>query len=135
MKWVTREKPHIDRIACAWAIKRFIDGDAEFFFVKRGEEVPDVATPYDLPGAELGHHGDKCSFEAVVEKYKLKGRAIKEIARIARDIDLAIYKEPESAGMEAVLKGMILSSKADLEIYERCFQVFDALYKKFLEGR
>ncbi len=134
MKWVTRARPHIDRIACAWAIKRFIDSEAEFLFIKRDEKPPKNATPYDLPGAELGHQGDKCSFEAVIEKYELKGRGVEEIARVVRDVDLAAYKEQESAGIEAVLKGMILSSETDLEIYERSFQVFDALHKRFSEG-
>lgn len=135
MLWVTRERPHIDRIACAWAIKKFIDSEAEFLFITREEKPPEDAVPYDLLGAELGHHGDECSFEAVVEKYELKGRAFKEIARIVRDVDLAVYKEPESVGIEVVLKGMILSSETDLEIYELSFPVFDALYKRFSEGR
>lgn len=135
MKWVTREKPHIDRIACAWAVKRFIDEDAVFIFIGRKERPPGEAVPYDLPSAEIGHQGDKCSFDALIEKYGLKDMGLVEIARVVRDVDLAVYGEPESTGLEAVLKGMILSSDNDLEIYERAFLVFDALYKRFSEGR
>lgn len=133
MKWITREKPHIDRIACAWAVKRFVDGEAEFVFIKRGEEVKKGAVPYDLPNAELGHHDERCSFESLIEKYKLRGRAVKEIARIVRDIDFGVYKQKESIGIETVIKGMVLSSKTDVEIYEKSFPIFDALYKKFSE--
>jgi len=114
MKWVTRERPHIDRIACAWAIKKFVDLEAKFLFIKRNEKVPRGATPYDLPDVELGHHGEKCSFESLIEKYKLKEQTLKEIARIVRDIDLGIYKERESIGIEAVIKGLVLSSKNDI---------------------
>ena len=116
MKWVTREKPHIDRIACAWAIKRFVDSDAEFLFIKRGEKVPLSAVPYDLPDVELGHHGEKCSFESLIEKYKLKERAVSEIARVVCDMDLGIYKEKESVGIETIIKVLILSSKNDIGI-------------------
>ncbi len=135
MKWVTREKPHIDRIACAWAIKRFVDLEAEFLFIKRGEKVPLSATPYDLPNVELGHHGEKCSFESLIEKYKLKERAVYEIARIVRDIDLGIYKEKESIGVETVIKGLVLSSENDIEIYNKAFPVFDAIFQKFSEEK
>lgn len=135
MKWITREKPHIDRIACAWAIKRFVDSEAKFVFIKRCEKLPQGAVPYDLPNVELGHQGEKCSFESLVEKYKLKEHAVKEIARIVRDVDLGIYKEKESTGVESIIKGLVLSSKTDDEIYEKFFPVLDALYKKFSEGK
>ncbi len=135
MKWVTREKPHIDRIACAWAIKRFVDVDAEFSFIKRGETVPQDTIPYDLPNAELGHQDEKCSFESLLEKYKLKERAFKEIARIVHDIDLGIYREEESIGIETIVKGIVLSSKTDIEIYEKSFPVFDAIHKKCSEEK
>lgn len=135
MKWVTREKPHIDRIACAWAIKRFLDADAEFSFIKRGEKIPQDAMPYDLPNAELGHQDEKCSFESLIEKYKLKERAFKEIARIVHDIDLGIYREEESIGIETIVKGIVLSSKTDIEIYEKSFPVFNAIHKKFSEEK
>lgn len=135
MKWVTREKPHIDRIACAWAIKRFVDLEARFTFVKRGGEVPRDAVPYDLPDAELGHRGEKCSFESLTEKYRLRDRAVREIARIVRDIDFGVYRQKESIGIESIIKGLVLSSKTDAEIYGKSFPIFDALYKKFSEGK
>ncbi len=135
MKWVTREKPHIDRIACAWAIKRFVDLEAEFIFIKRGEKVSQNAIPYDLPNVELGHHNEKCSFESLAERYKLKQHAATEIARIVHDIDLGVYKEKESIGIETIIKGLVLSSESDIEIYKRSFPIFDALYKKFSEEK
>jgi hypothetical protein len=135
MKWVTREKPHIDRIACAWAIKRFVDLEAKFIFIKRGRKVPQNVIPYDLPNVELGHHNEKCSFESLIERYKLKQHAATEIARIVHDIDLGVYKEKESIGIETIIKGLVLSSESDIEIYERSFPIFDGLYKKFSEEK
>jgi hypothetical protein len=109
VKWVTREFVHVDRTACPWLIKRFIDPKAEFIFVPV-EKIPEVvkkekAIPYDAPGVELGHHGDKCSFDAVVEKYKIKDPAVLELAKIVRAADTdKMETAPEAAGLEAIMR-------------------------------
>src|SRR5450759_4762806 len=102
MKWITREHVKVDRVACPWLIKRFVDPDAEFMFVP-GEEVVaaaerEGATPYDVSGVELGHHGPMCSFNAIVEKYQIDDPAVKMLAEIVNgaDADLATYNRPEA---------------------------------------
>src|SRR5438876_19470 len=91
MKWITRERPKVDRIACPWLIKRFVDPEAEFLYVP-ADQVKAVAaregaTPYDVPDVELGHHGAECSFDAIVKKYHLADPALKELALIVRGAD------------------------------------------------
>src|SRR5919204_2898828 len=91
MKWLTRERPKVDRVACPWLIKRFVDAEAEFLYVPT-DQVQAVAeregaTPYDVSGAELGHHGEECSFDAIVRKYKIKDTAIDRVAKIVRGAD------------------------------------------------
>ena len=96
MKWVTREHVHVDRTACPWLINRFVDRNAEFIFVpvEKIEEVvkKEKAIPYDAPGVELGHHGDKCSFDAIIEKYKIKDPAVLELAKVVRGADIICRK-------------------------------------------
>lgn len=110
MRWITRERPKIDLIACPWLIARFIDDDPEFLYVAR-DEVARVAaetgvTPYDVPGAELGHHGDECSFDAFVRKYGLGDPALKKLARIVRAADTGRPElAPEAAGLLATGAG------------------------------
>ncbi len=103
MKWVTRQYVHVDRTACPWLIKRYVDPKAEFIFVpvEKIEEIvnKEKAIPYDTPDVELGHHGDKCSFDAIVEKYKIKDSAVFELAKIVRAADTdKMATVPESAG-------------------------------------
>lgn len=133
MKWVTRQYVHVDRTACPWLIKRFVDPDAEFIFVpteKIGEVVKrESAIPYDAPLAELGHHGDKCSFDAVVEKYGIDDPAVLELARIVRAADTnKMAMVPEAAGLEAIMTGIGTISKDDYEATEKARIVYDALY-------
>jgi hypothetical protein len=132
MKWVTREHVHVDRTACPWLIKRFIDPKAEFIFVpvEKIEEVvkKEKATPYDAPGVELGHHGDKCSFDAIVEKYKVKDPAVLELAKIVRAADTDKPDAPEAPGLDAVMTGMSITARDDHEAIERARSVYDALY-------
>jgi hypothetical protein len=103
MKWVTRERPKIDRIACPWLISRFIDRDPEFLYVPAGE-VLDVArktgaTPYDIPGVEMSHVGERCSFDAFLEKYQLTKPALQQLAVIVRGADTSrLDLAPESPG-------------------------------------
>jgi hypothetical protein len=133
MKWVTREKARVDRIACPWLISRFVDQDATFRFVPDAEVMRvaerEKAIPYDVPGVELGHHGDRCSFDAFVEKYGLADPALSALARIVRGADTsARHLTPESPGLYAVASGFRETSKDDHENMARQFPVYDALY-------
>lgn len=133
MKWVTRSHVHVDRVACPWLIQRFIDSEAEFIFVP-SSQVELVAgrqdaIPFDAQGVELGHHGEMCSFDAIVEKYGLKDPALLRLAAIVRAADTGAYeKEPVSAGLEAIAVGHSLRHPDDLENLEAQFEVYDALY-------
>jgi len=133
MKWVTREHAHVDRVACPWLIKRFIDPEAEFLFVQ-SEKVEETvrrekAIPFDAPGVELGHKGDGCSFDAIVEKYGLKDPALLELAKIVRAADTN-NKElaPESIGLEAIASGSMMIAKDDYEAIEKQVYIYDSLY-------
>jgi hypothetical protein len=133
MKWVTRQYVHVDRTACPWLIKRFIDPKAEFLFVpaEKIEEIveKEKAIPYDAPGVELGHHGDKCSFDALIEKYKIRDLAVLELANIVRAADTdKMELAPEAAGMEAIMTGFGIVSKDDYETIAKASPVYDALY-------
>jgi len=133
MKWITRQYVHVDRTACPWLIKKFVDPKAEFIFmpVEKIEEIAmkEKAIPYDAPGVELGHHGDKCSFDAIVEKYKIKDPAVLELAKIVRAADTdKMEAAPEAAGLEAVMTGFGIASKDDYETIAKASPVYEALY-------
>jgi len=133
MKWVTRENVHVDRVACPWLIKRFVDPQADFLFVSpdRIREVVERegAIPYDATGVELGHHGDKCSFDAIIEGYKLTDPALLELAKIVRAADTNKLKyAPESIGLEAIASGSMMLAKDDHEAIEKQSYVYDSLY-------
>ena len=133
MKWITREYVHVDRTACPWLIERFIDPKAEFIFVpvEKIEETvkKEKAIPYDAPGVELGHHGDKCSFDAIVENYKVTDQAVLELAKIVRAADTdKMEGAPEAAGLEAVMTGFGIASKDDYETIAKAGTVYEALY-------
>ena len=133
MKWVTRQYVHVDRTACPWLIKRFIDPKAEFVFVpvEKIEEMvkKEKAIPYDAPNVELGHQGEKCSFESIVEKYKIKDPAVLELAKIVRAADTDKMETiPEAAGLEAIMTGIGIVAKDDHEAIEKARTVYDALY-------
>ena len=136
MKWSTREKVKVDRVACPWLIKKFVDNDAEFVFVP-GEKVMAEAErldaiPYDVKDVELGHHGKECSFEAILKKYKLTGDpALVLLGRIVNgaDTDNTLYNQPEGPGLEAVAEGFRhLGFKDDHEQNAAEWIVYDALY-------
>jgi hypothetical protein len=133
MKWVTREKARVDRIACPWLITRFVDPDAEFLFVPEGEVMDtarrEAAIPFDVPGVELGHHGERCSFDAVLDKYALADRALQALAAIVRGADTdARGIAKEAWGLYAVASGFRAISRDDHENMARQFPVYDALY-------
>src|SRR5260221_9389077 len=133
MKWITREKARVDRIACPWLISRFIDREAVFLFVPAGEVMTvsarEQAIPYDVPGVERGHHGDRCSFDAFVEKYELDDPALGALALIVRGADTDQRAlTPEWAGLYASATGFQATSKDDFENMARQFPAYDALY-------
>ena len=134
MKWVTRSHVHVDRVACPWLITRFVDSEAEFLFVPRGE-IQSVAQesgaiPFDAPGVELGHHEGRCSFEAILQKYELKDPGLLRMAKIIHAADVAedIDLDPIARGLEAIATGFSLRYPEDLENLGQQFEVYDALY-------
>jgi hypothetical protein len=133
MKWVTRARPKVDRVACPWLIKRFVDPQAEFLYVPT-DQVMEVAKregaiPFDVANVELGHNGPECSFDAIIKKYKLTDPALQRLAPIVRGADTeAKDLTPESRGLEAIAEGFRLVYSDDYELLERELSVYDALY-------
>lgn len=131
MHFVTRERIHVDRIATAWAIRRFIDPAATFEFVARTRDVARLeGIPFDIRGAELGHRNGRCTFENLLEKYELRDPALRRMGRIIRGADLPHEDDapPESPGVLAVFDGIRDSASTDAERFERGAAVCDALY-------
>ena len=135
MKWVTRERPKVDRVACPWLIKRFVDPDADFLFVPADRVLAvaerEGATPYDVEGAELGHRGEECSFDAIVRKYDLArdDPALARLALIVRGADTAAHDlTPESRGLLAIAQGFSLAYDDDHAQLAAELPVYDALY-------
>ena len=141
MKWITRSHVHVDRVACPWLIRRFIDSEAVFLFVPAGQIehiANDIgAIPFDANGVELGHHRSKddekierCSFESIILKYGLKDPGLLRMAKIvhAADIDRDLDTDPIARGLEAIAAGYSLRFPDDLENLEHQFEVYDALY-------
>ena len=133
MKWVTRSHVHVDRVACPWLIRRFVDSQAEFIFVPKArvEEVvrEQGAIPFDVAGVECGHHGDGCSFDAILKKYGLQDPALLRLARIVNAADTdRLDRDPIAAGLEAIATGFSLRLPDDHQNLEHQFAVYDALY-------
>ena len=133
MKWVTRRKARVDRIACPWLIQRFIDKDAEFLFVPEDQVMETAhregALPFDVPGVELGHDGERCSFDAFLKKYELADPALQSLAEIVRGADTDAREIAREAwGLYAVASGFREISRDDFENMARQFPVYDALY-------
>jgi hypothetical protein len=136
MKWITREKVRVDRVACPWLIKKFVDPDAEFLFVPTNKvfEIAEKekAIPYDVKGVELGHHGKECSFEAILKKHNLTNdKALTLLGKIVNgaDTDNTLWNQPEGWGLEAIAEGFRhLGYKNDHEVLSAEFIVYDALY-------
>jgi len=136
MKWITRERVKVDRVACPWLIKKFVDREAEFHFVpseKLKEEALRLnAILFDAPGAELGHHGNECSFEAILKKYELTSNAaLILLGRIVNGADTGnmLYHQPEGPGLKAIAEGFRhLGFSDDHEINRAEWIVYDALY-------
>ena len=136
MKWITREHVKVDRVACPWLIKNFVDKDAEFVFVPPDKVMDEAkrldAIPYDVKNVELGHHGKECSFEAILKKYKLADdRALVLLGKIVNgaDTDNTLYEQPEGPGLEAIAEGFRhLGYKDDHALNDAEWIVYDALY-------
>ena len=132
MKWATRAGIHIDRAACAWLIRRHIDKDAEFVFVADPAEVPANATPFDMRGVDLGHHGGDCSFETVLRRYELTDPVLWKLAEIVHEADLddERYDAPEAPGIDVALRGLSMICD-DARILELTGPLFDGLYEYY----
>ncbi len=133
MKWITRERPKIDRIACPWLIQRFIDKEAEFLYVPAAEVVSQAkqtgATPYDIPGVEMTHVGELCSFDAFLLKYQLTSPALQQLATIVRGADTSrLELAPQSAGLYAMSLGLSQLFAHDHEMLKHGLIMYDALY-------
>ena len=131
MKWATRPCIHVDRAACAWLIRRFIDPDAEFAFCDPAA-VPAGATPFDMRGAVLGHHQGRCSFETALTSFGLDDDpALEEIGRIVHEADLADerYDAPAAAGLDVLIRGLTLTSGSDHDTLAITSRLFDGLYE------
>jgi len=130
VKWATRPHCHVDRAACAWLVRRFIDAEPEFVFVDDPEEVPADATPFDMRGVELGHHGGECSFETFLHRYELDDPVLWDIARIVHEADLADerYDVPEAAGLDVLVRGLSMTHE-DNELLALAAPLFDGLYE------
>ena len=134
MKWITRARPKVDRIACPWLIKKFVDPEAEFLYVPASEVMAvaerEGATPYDVPGVELGHVGAECSFDAIIKKYELGGdKALAAMALIVRGADTDDRDlTPESRGLAAIAEGFQAHYDDDLQQLAAELPVYDALY-------
>lgn len=133
MKWITRERPKIDRIACPWLVARFIDKDPEFLYVAAGDvkrlAKERDATPYDVPDVELSHVGDLCSFDAFLKKYRLDEPALRMLATIVRGADTSrLDLTPQSAGLYAISLGLSANFANDHEMLQHGIVMYDALY-------
>ena len=134
--WATRPRPHVDRIASAWLIKRFLDPAAEFVFAPP-DDVPAGAIPFDMAGVELGHHGDDCTFETLLHRSGLHDRRLRAIAEIVHEADLRDGKFPreEARGLDLVLRGLLAAVKNDHEALAQGLTLFDGLYSTIEERR
>jgi len=133
MKWVTRERPKIDRIACPWLVARFIDREAEFLYVPAAQVLPVAqatgAVPYDIPGVEMSHVGERCSFDAFLAKYNLDDPALQQLAVIVRGADTSrLELTPQSAGLYAVSLGLSQLFADDQQMLRHGMVLYDALY-------
>jgi hypothetical protein len=133
MKWITRERPKIDRIACPWLITRFIDKEPEFLYVPASEVMSEAertgAVPYDVPGVEFTHVGELCSFDAFLARYDLSDPALKQLAEIVRGADTSrLELTPQSPGLYALSLGLSHNFSDDHEMLKHGMVMYDALY-------
>jgi len=131
VKWVTRAGVHVDRAACAWLIRRFVDPQAEFVFVTDPADVPTDATPFDMRGVQLGHHHGDCTFETALEHFQLTADpALEELGRTVHEADLADdrYDAPLAPGLDALIRGVSMTGEHDHDTLTITDRLFDGLY-------
>jgi len=130
MRWATRAECHVDRAACAWLLRRFVDVDAEFVFVDDPDDVPADATPFDMRGVELSHHGGDCSFETMLRHFVLDDPVLWDVARIVHEADLADdrFVSAEAPGLDAICRGLSMVLEDD-QVLGVTGSVFDGLYE------
>jgi len=130
MRWATRPGIHVDRTACAWLIRRFIDPGAEFSFVADIDDIPAGTTAFDMRGVELSHRGRDCTFETILRRYELDESALWDIARIVHEADLEDerFDAPEARGLDVLIRGLSMVSSDD-EMLELTGRLYDGLYE------
>jgi hypothetical protein len=136
MKWVTWENVGVDRMACAWLIRKYIDPEARFMFIPPGsEERPKGSEPFDIPGVHLSHHQGHCSFHALVKEYKLTDPVLQRISRIVDEADTVqeVLVEPIAPGLDVICEGIRATSPDDETALTRGAMIYDALYAKLAE--
>lgn len=130
MRWATRPGRHVDRAACAWLLRRFVDPDAEFVFVEDPADVPADATPFDMRGVDLSHHGGDCTFETILRRYSLEDPVLWELAQLVHEADIGDdrFDEPGASGLDAICRGLslVLDDETTLEVTR---SIFDGLYE------
>ena len=137
MRWVTWEKVGVDRMACAWLIRRFIDPDAEFLFVPAGQRpLPEGAEPFDIPGTRLSHRRGRCSLSTFLREFGLKDPVLQRIARIVDEADVVqeVAVEPAAPGLDLICRGLRRASPDDLTALARGELIYDALYAELAAG-
>ncbi len=134
MKWVTRERVGVDRMACAWLITRYIDAEAEFLFVPAEQKLlPEGAEPFDMPGVRLSHHQGHCSFYTMLREFELRDPVLQRIARVVDEADTVqdVILEPAATGLDILCRGIRLISSDDQVALERGRLLYEALYAQF----
>jgi len=137
MKWATWENIGVDRMACIWLIRRWIDGRARFIFVPAGvKPMPEGAEPFDIPGARYSHHHGHCTFHALLKEHQLVDPVLARIARMVDEADVVqeVALEPAAAGLDLICRGLRRTSKDDTEAMERGRLVYEALYAELSAG-
>ncbi len=130
MRWATRAGVHVDRAACAWLIRRFVDDEAEFVFVDDPDEVPAGVTAFDMRGAELSHHGEDCTFETMLRRFDLDDPALWDVARLVHEADIGDerFDAPEAAGLDVLCRGLSMVCD-DGRVLAVTAPMFDGLYE------
>jgi hypothetical protein len=131
MRWVTWENVGVDRMGCAWLIRRFVDPEAEFLFIPAGQQpLPQGVEPFDVPGTRLSHHGGHSSFHTIVREYRLADPVLRRIAQMVDEADVTqdVMVEPAAPGLDLICRGIRLTSPDDQSALERGSLIYDALY-------
>jgi hypothetical protein len=131
VKWATRPGCHVDRAACAWVLRRFVDPDATFVFVEDTDDVPADAAPFDMRGVELSHHNGDCSFETILRHFNLEDPVLWDLAQVVHEADLADerFDEPAAPGLDAICRGLTYVAD-DERVLEVSAVIFDGLYEQ-----